>query len=168
MKIPVSGTAVLLLAFAVPHRVKAYDIEFPQMKEGLWSIHQVTTTNPGNKTMDATETLCRNHAYDEYAHSLSKGRAGCTVIKEEGGNGAWTLESECKVQASVMHVKANIKSIDANTAHSETHSTMTPPMMGISETTMIQDQKFVGACPAGQAPGDMVMGNGMVMHLWKK
>ncbi len=45
---------------------------------------------------------------------------------------------------------------------------MTPPMMGISETTMIQDQKFVGACPANLAPGDMKMGNGMVMHFWKR
>jgi len=160
-------SAASLLLLIAPSMHTNPPVEFPQMKEGLWSIHEVTTINPGNKTVDVTETLCRSHAYDEYAHSLSKGKTGCTVIKEEGGNGSWTLERDCKVQDSVMHVKSTIKSIDANSAHSETHTTMTPPMMGISESTMIQDQKFVGACPADMAPGDMKMGNGMTMHLWK-
>lgn len=166
IKTSLSAAAFLLLV-AAPYAISAPPAEFPQMKEGLWSIHMVTTTNPGNKVVDGTEKLCRNHAYDEYAHSLSAKQVGCTVIKDGDVAGTWTMESDCKVGTSVIHSNATIRAIDANNVHSETHSTFTPPAYGSAETTMVQDQKFVGECPAGIAPGDMTMGNGMVRHLWK-
>ncbi len=40
-------------------------------------------------------------------------------------------------------------------------------MDGITETTMTQDQKYLGNCPAGAQPGDMTTSNGTVKHLWK-
>jgi hypothetical protein len=170
LKTTLSAAASLLLL--APHTAAPYGntnppAEFPQMKEGLWSIHMVTTTNPGNRVVDGTSTLCRNHAYDEYAHSLSTRTASCTVIKDGDVAGVWTIESDCKVGASVIHTHSTVKAIDANNVHSETHATYTPPAFGTSETTSTQDQKFVGACPAGVAPGDMTLGNGMVRHLWK-
>jgi hypothetical protein len=51
------AAAVLLLSYST---VRAADE--PSMKEGLWSIHDVDTTNPGNKISDSTHTICRSHA----------------------------------------------------------------------------------------------------------
>jgi hypothetical protein len=49
-------------------------------------------------------------------------------------------------------------------AHSETRATYTPPMYGLTETTMVMDQKYVGACPAGVGPGDTIEAGGKVIH----
>ena len=35
--------------------------------------------------------------------------------------------------------------------HSETHATYSPPLYGVSESTMIMDQEYLGSCPAGIA-----------------
>ena len=39
-------------------------------------------------------------------------------------------------------------------------------MGGVSETTMIMDQKYVGSCPAGAQPGDITYADGRVTH-WR-
>jgi hypothetical protein len=56
-----------------------------------------------------------------------------------------------------------------NTAsHSEGHTTYDPPVRGMSESTMIMDQKYVGACPAGVEPGDMIGADGKIEHTWNR
>jgi hypothetical protein len=47
--------------------------------------------------------------------------------------------------------------------HGETHSTFDPPSFGRTDTTMIMDQKYVGACPAGMEPGDTMDSDGKVI-----
>jgi hypothetical protein len=49
----------------------------------------------------------------------------------------------------------------------ESHTTYKPPMRGIEETTMIMDQKYVGACPADMQPGERMDKDGKVIHLGK-
>src|ERR1017187_6973809 len=51
--------------------------------------------------------------------------------------------------------------------HSESHATFTPALGGISETTRIVDQKYVGSCPAGAHPGDRTNADGSVIHSGK-
>ena len=40
-------------------------------------------------------------------------------------------------------------------------------MGGISETTTIMDQKYVGSCPAGTKPGDRIAADGRITHSGK-
>ncbi|HVR24953.1 MAG TPA: hypothetical protein VMU26_16705 [Candidatus Polarisedimenticolia bacterium] len=47
-------------------------------------------------------------------------------------------------------------------AHSETLATYTPALGGVSETTMIMDQKYVGSCPAGAQSGDLTNADGNI------
>ena len=48
----------------------------------------------------------------------------------------------------------------------EIHSKYSPPMMGKSEGTVTIAAKYLGACKAGQRPGDMTMPGGMTMNIY--
>ena len=140
----------------------------PDVKEGLWSIHTQTTDNPGNVKSDSTSTICRNHAYDQYANGLAKNVKGCTVSNESYAGNTYTLEMRCTIGATTIDSKGTVTYTGDTSTHSESHATYTPAMAGMTDTTMIQDQKYIGACPAGQQPGDMTHANGTVTHLWKQ
>ena len=139
----------------------------PEVKEGLWSIRTQTTDNPGGVKSDHTATICRNHAYDQYAMALVNGVKGCTT---SGGNYAgneYSIEMKCTVGTTVIDSKGTTTFDGDTSTHSETHATYTPAMAGISDMTLIQDQKYIGACPTGMQPGDETQANGTVLHLWK-
>ena len=58
----------------------------PEMTEGLWSIHNQTIDNPGNKKSDSTSTLCRSHAYDQHVLELAKTMIHCTLNESVDAN----------------------------------------------------------------------------------
>jgi Protein of unknown function (DUF3617) len=145
----------------------AYAVDMPQMKEGLWSNHMQTTENPGNKTSETNSTVCRSHAYDLYVQGLAKNMKGCTLVGETLQGNKYSTKMHCTIAGSVMESSA-VASIDGeSSAHSETHTTTTPPLYGIAETTIVLDSKYVGSCPAGVEPGDITYANGRVVHGWK-
>jgi len=125
----------------------------PAMKEGLWTVHTVTTINPGNAKSEGTISICRSHAYDESVEAAAKTKRGCTTVSESFEGGKRSVVLHCTIAITVVDTKAVTTFDGDSAAHSEIHATYTPPMAGISETNMIQDQKYVGACPSGAQPG---------------
>jgi hypothetical protein len=140
----------------------------PDVKEGLWSIHTQTIENPGNKKTEGTVTLCRNHAYDLAVRARSKNVKGCTTVSESTQGGKYSSASHCVVGTTVIDTKGTTTFQGDTSTHTESHSTNTPAMYGVSDTTMIIDQKYVGACPAGALPGDRTDASGHVTHLGKQ
>ena len=142
-----------------------YAADPPPMKEGLWSIHIVTTDQPGNKKTEGTRSICRNHAYDERVRAMAaKSGASCKTLSEHSSGGTMTTETQCSAGGSVLKTKGVVTMSGDGAAHSETNTTYTPALYGTSETTMIMDQKFMGACPAGMEPGDTMDANGKIGH----
>jgi len=154
--------AALLLPIGV-----AIAVNLPEQKEGLWSIQRQTIDNPGNKKSESTSKICRNHAYDQHANSLAKNVKGCTTVSESFEGGKYSIEMHCVVAGTVIESKGTTTFQGDTSTHSESHATYTPAMAGVSETTTIMDQKYVGSCPAGTQPGDMMSADGRVTHLWK-
>lgn len=136
----------------------------PELREGLWTIRQQTTEKPSGKKRDTTFKLCRNHAFDHHANELAKKVPGCEAPIESRSSGKRQIEQRCTIQGSVMVTKA-VTTYDADAIHSESHTTTTPPLFGVSETLMIQDHRFEGSCPAGTQPGDKIDSTGKVTHL---
>jgi hypothetical protein len=153
--------ALLLVAEGV------YAADPPLLKEGLWSIHTVSTDQPGNKKTEGTRSICRNHVYDARVLAESQ-KITCKTISESSSGGTISKETECPVGGTVIRSKGTVTMSGDTAAHSETQSTFTPAMYGVSETTMIMDQKYVGACPAGMEPGDMMDANGKISHRAQK
>lgn len=152
-KTAVAAFALLFTAAA------AQDI--PTMKEGLWKLHMVTSS-PGGKPEDTTYSLCRDHAYDQKAHELMK-RTGCTT-SEASGAGKRTFSTVCKVGDMTITSKGTLTSSGDTSFHSETTTTYSPAMDGKSQATTVQDQTYIGACPADMNPGDIMAANGQIRH----
>jgi hypothetical protein len=139
----------------------------PEMKEGLWTIHTQSIDNPGNKKSEGTYSLCRSHAYDLAVQARAKNTKGCTISESFEG-GKYSSQSHCVVGSTVIESKGTATFQGDTAAHSETHATYSPAMAGISETTMIMDQKYAGSCPAGAVAGDRITADGKITHLGKQ
>jgi hypothetical protein len=140
-------------------------VDGPLMREGLWSIHSVTVENPGEKRREGNQSVCRNHAYDAHARTLENGPR-CKTLTDSFTGGVMVKETECNVAGSVIRTKATA-TLTGDTSHSESHSTYAPAAYGVSESTMIMDEKYVGPCAAGTEPGDIMRADGTVMSRWK-
>jgi hypothetical protein len=145
----------------------ALAVEPPPVKEGLWSVRTQMTNQPSNAKTDFTFKLCRNHAYDQYALGLAKNNKGCKLGFEDLSGGTYTLDSECNMGGSVLKSKTTITFQGDTASHSETQGTYTPALHGMTGSTVIQDQRYLGACPAGAQPGDRINADGSIMHLWR-
>jgi hypothetical protein len=142
-------------------------VDPPLMKEGLWSIRNQSTSRPGDKKSDQTVTICRSHAFDQHALQDEKSVKGCKTISESLQGNEYSIHSHCVAASTEIDSKSTVTFKGDSAAHSESHATYTPALSGISETTLIQDQKYVGSCPAGVQPGDITQSDGTVVHTWK-
>ena len=138
--------------------------EPPPLKEGLWSIHNREVDAPSNRKIDFTSTLCRSHASDQRARQAADRRKQCTSVSESLHANEYTVESRCKIKGSVVESKSTTL-FRSDSTHTEEHVTYTPALNGITASTLIQDQKYLGKCPAGAEPGDLMLPNGAVQHL---
>jgi hypothetical protein len=157
-----------MLLAVVPFLIVAlYAADPPAFKEGLWSIHSTSINNPGNKKVEGTRSICRTHEYDVRIRQEAekKQKQTCKTFTEIPAGNTLTAESECNIQGSVAKSKTVTTFSGDSSIHSETHATYTPAMFGTAEFTMIQDQKYVGACPAGMEPGDFMDASGKITHV---
>jgi hypothetical protein len=160
---------LLMCAIAVVCLVGfAAAIDLPAAKEGLWSMRMQTTDNPGNVKSDFTQKICRNHAYDQAAQAKAKNMPGCKVLNENLSGHTYTIEIDCKIAGSVIHSKGVTTFTGDSAFRSETHATYAPALNGVSDTTMIIDQKYLGSCPSGTEPGDIIRADGTIIHTGKR
>ncbi|MGA9796344.1 MAG: DUF3617 family protein [Rhizomicrobium sp.] len=132
----------------------AYAVDLPQIKEGLWQIRTQTVDNPGNKKSQGSVMLCRDHAFDKRAKSLARNVRGCDTSNESFANGKYSAETRCEIGSTVIVSRGTVTFRDDRSTHSEIHVTYTPAFAGNTDETMIQDQTYLGDCPAGMHPGD--------------
>jgi hypothetical protein len=156
------AAALLILTSSV-----AAAVDPPAMKEGLWSIRNQGVNTPGHKKTDQTSTICRSHAYDQHVLQDAKSVKGCKTISETLQGSEYSIHSHCAVAGTEIDSKSTVTFKGDTAAHSESHATYAPALGGITETTLIQDQKYVGSCPAGIQPGDITQPDGSVVHTWK-
>jgi len=134
---------------------RAGGITIPQIQEGLWQVKVQDTSNPGNKTTLGSYKFCRNHASDQRAQDLINKMKGCSFTLDQVGSGQYVSQGRCTVNGTVIVSKATI-STSYTSSHTVTDSTFTPAFFGETSDTMIQDQTYLGSCPAGVAPGTRI------------
>jgi hypothetical protein len=89
---------------------------------------------------------------------------GRICVTAEGSGSKYVFESECVHAGSTMHSKGTRTFNGYISVHTEKTTTFAPPMDGIAETTLIMDEKYVGACPAGMQPGESMDADGKIIH----
>lgn len=163
-KLTISAAAAFSLTIGV-----TIAADLPDMKEGLWSVHTVSTDAPGNKKNEGTFSLCRNHAYDQAIRARAKAMKGCMLVSENLVPGKYSSETKCTIPGGTTIDSKGTTTFQGDTStHTENHSTYNPPIHGMSESSMTMDQKWVGSCPAGMQPGDRMNSDGTVMHMGRR
>ena len=140
----------------------------PELKEGFWSLDRQTIDNPGNKKDAwAPIKICRDHAYDQYVLELAKKVPGCTAVSESTQGNVYSADLKCVIGSTTLETKSTTTAQGDTAFHSESRTVYTPPMEGKTETIMISDAKYLGACPAGMQPGDRMNADGTIVHSRK-
>jgi hypothetical protein len=153
-----SISALLSLLPLLPS-LGADPVEFPQYREGLWEAHMQTIDKSTNKKDESSFKVCRSNATEKAAYEHMKTMKECKFDIQNLGGGKYASTSSCTVGGSVIESKSTFE-ISATSSHSETHTTYTPPLYGKSEEVSTQEQKFIGSCPAGTKPGQIIPAGG--------
>jgi hypothetical protein len=158
MKHSALAVAVTVATLSVPAVAQLPNM--PPIKEGLWKIHNVDSYSD-SPTQDHTYSLCRSHAYDDSVRDKMKAvQAKCVTSSDTTVGNKRSMSVTCDVGGFRTSTKSVVTMSD-NFYHSESESTMTS--QGHSSTTKtIQEQTYMGACPAGMSPGDRKMADGSI------
>ena len=166
MRRPLAAIAVTLL-FAAP----ALALDMPTRKAGLWEMKMVFDGSP---MPPQSMRHCIDQATDKAMQSQfgSGGAQGAICSKQDFKNagGTLTFDSVCKIGPTTMSTKGVVTgSFDSGyTMKITSTSAGGPPIPGMApggETKMTIEAKYLGACQAGQKPGDIMMSNGMKMNV---
>ena len=160
---------LILLAAALTAATPALALDLPTRKAGLWEIkmefqgHSRLPMQTMRQCTDATSDKLMTYNFGGSAQHCQKQdftRSGNAIV----------IDSVCTFGGTTSTSHA-VVSGDFNSAYTvEVTSTRAggPPIPGVApggETHMKIAAQWVGACAAGQRPGDVIMSNGMTMNV---
>jgi hypothetical protein len=156
-------TAALLLLGAMAGG-PAWADDFPARKAGLW---QVDMTMPGGQMPPQQMKMCIDASTDAEMQKLGATAAQgmCTRSDINRSGNTVTVNSVCKMGPTQATTQAITRFAGDAAYHTDINTKFDPPMAGHAESAMVQDAKWIGACPADMQPGDLLMGNGTKMNI---
>jgi Ca2+-dependent lipid-binding protein len=130
-------------------------IKSPPTKEGLWETHS-TRTQQGKTVSDSSAKMCQSNeltkSMQSNAEELRK-KNECTSSVTQPSTNTYVEERRCAKGPNAGSVTKVVYTYQGDTAsHTEMHMNV-----GQSESVMIMDTKYLGSCPAGMKPGDLIM-----------
>ena len=142
---------------------------FPPRKPGLWEMRM---SEPGAKK--AGETMLVQHCVDAatdkalQAFGDSQPNMNRKFCKEELRSEVGQLlvhHTVCKQTDTTMTTRVVISGDFNSSYRVQSATTFDPPVKGRAPEDMLMEAKWIGACAAGQKPGDMIMPGGMKMNV---
>ena len=154
--------ASLAAVVAVPAMAQ---IAPPARKPGYW---EQTMTMAGPKGMTMKSQFCTDANVEKsisaFGQSASASACSKNVIRKTPTG--YAFESTCKTGNTVSNSSGTAVGDFSKGYTINMVSKMTPPPApGMGETKMTIAAKWLGPCPAGRKPGDMVMPGGMVVNM---
>lgn len=164
MRRPVLSVA-LIAAVAIPAIAAAAPAP-PQRKAGWWEmVMQMSAPAPMTQKMNLCTDAATEARNSAFAGQSAPG-SDCTQGPVTQTPAGWRFSSTCKA-GEMTTTTTGVASGDFNTNYRvEATTRMTPaPIPQMAESKMVITSRWLGPCPAGRVPGDMVMGNGMVVNV---
>ena len=139
---------------------------YPKRKPGLWEIQTSGAEALPPQTMkqciDAETDMKLMKMGTDMSAKMGGACAKNTFTKQ---GSQYIGEAECTMMGTKMTTKS-VMSGDFESAYTgESTASFDPPMKGMKETKTKISARWVGACEAGQKPGDMFLSNGMKMNI---
>ncbi len=148
--------------------VLAQSIDIPARKAGEWKIEMVPET--AKAVPAVTFQLCLDAATDKSLMQAGAAMAGgqCTSSAPTQEAGGIAFDGSCDMGG--MKTKSHtVISGDFQSSYTMkiTSDVEGGPAAMPKHSVMTQNATYVGACPAGMAPGDMIMPSGMKVNALK-
>jgi hypothetical protein len=127
----------------------------PPTKEGLWETH-TKQIQQGKTVSDRSIQMCQSKALTDSMQASGeemRKQNECTSNVTKPSADTYVEESRCAKGPNAGSVTKVVYTHQGDTAsHTEMHMTV-----GKTDTVMIMDAKYVGSCPTGMKPGDLIM-----------
>jgi hypothetical protein len=160
---PLRLVTVLAVAAATLYSASLPAADMPKRKSGLWQISTSTPNMPGGG-------MAMQQCIDEKTDDVM-GKAGaagaqmkCSRQDMKRDNDRVIVDSVCDLGGTTATTHAIFTGKFDSNYRAEIRSSYNPPMGGMKEGSVTIEAKWLGACKAGQKPGDMVMPNGMTVN----
>ncbi|HSM96543.1 MAG TPA: DUF3617 family protein [Rhizomicrobium sp.] len=155
--------AIAATVLFVASAASAQSAEFPARRAGLWDV---TVTMESMKIPPRTNTMCIDAASDAKLMKLgvASREAKCTSMNVSGMGSVRTIDSVCHMNGGEQKNHIVMTYSGDAAYHMDMQSQFSPPVAGHSQSHIVQDAKWVGPCPAGMKPGDMMI-NGMKINM---
>jgi len=153
-----TAAAVVVLTCATP----ALADELPTRKPGLWEV-RTGINNPNAPAI--TIQQCIDAETDPLMLSIAGpfAKEACSKQSVQKSTDGFTIDSACTFAGKAVTAHAVI------TGSFDSAYTMTVTSQGAdapdAKVTMTIGAKWLGACAAGQKPGDMILSNGMKINI---
>jgi hypothetical protein len=159
------GFAIVIAAACVGIAA-ADEFKPPPMKDGLWETHSVQS-QAGKSVSDMSIKMCQSKQLTQSTQSLSeemRKKYQCTSVVSQRSGNTIVEETRCAKGPNAGSVNKGVYSNVGDTAvHIEMHQ-----QKGGSEDVTVMDMKYLGSCPAGMKPGDVIMPDGKVFSAGGK
>jgi hypothetical protein len=157
--------AALALAQNTASAIAAAPAGPPPRKTGWWELTtQINMPQPMTQTMH----FCTDPATEARMSAFSAGmqnQGDCTqgpVVRTASG---WNFSSTCRAGGTTTTIAGTATGDFQSDYRVNVTMKMEPaPAPQMAQSQMVMTARWVGACPAGRKPGDMVLGNGMVVN----
>jgi hypothetical protein len=90
--------------------------------------------------------------------TLVKNAKGCTTSFDDQGGGHFASSSSCSVEGTSIVSKGTYTYESMTSTRSESFAAYTPAYKGRTDEHVVQEQRYLGACPTGMKPGDRITG----------
>lgn len=151
----------LVIAGGICGANSAYALNLPKRQAGLWKIEMT-----GAKAPKGTVFHCVDDATDQKMRAMAEGIGNAQCSKNEttqDGTG-YHVKSVCSMAGSTITSTSNFSGDFVNSYHADISTSYEPPLIGMKESSISMDAKYMGACTT-QKPGDIVMPNGMTINV---
>jgi hypothetical protein len=139
----------------------ADELKPPPTREGLWETHS-TQTQQGKTMSDRSVQMCQSKELTKSMQATGeelRKKNECTSSVTQPSANTYVEESRCAKGPNAGSVTKVIYTYQGDTSsHTEMHMTL----LGKTETVMLIDAKYLGSCPAGMKPGDLIIDGKMI------
>ncbi len=146
--------SILFVTLFLPSLAQA---DMPKRKPGLWEIRMTSDAGRGGGPMVSQHCIDAktDDLLQQRTQGMGKQECSKNSVRREGGK--VISESVCKFDDTTATMRAAMSGDFTSNYRGDIHSTYSPPMMGMKEARSTVEAKWLGACKAGQKPGDVIM-----------
>lgn len=139
----------------------ADELKPPPTREGLWETRS-THTEDGKTVSSGPVKMCQSHettkSMQERGEAVRKENQ-CTSHVTRPAPNTYVEESRCAKGPNAGSVTKVVYTHQGDTSsHTEMHVNA-----GGSDSLIVIDAKYLGVCPAGMKPGDLMMSDGKIV-----